>query len=270
MILPASLLIFEAAIFGLIVGSFLNVCIYRLPQGLSLLGRSFCPTCKKPIPLYRNIPLLTFLSQGGKSACCHKPISWQYPIVEAITGMLSVITFLHSQSLPQYFLWFVLFMCPLIVVSMIDFELKIIPDCISIPFIVIGILVQQYEQHPQWLSALKFSGLGILIGGGSLWLLAELVTRIKKRDAMGGGDIKLTAMLGAFLGWKGLIFVFFVSSVMALMYGLFKLAKKSECDKTIPFGPFLSLAAMMFWLYGRYITNWYFVSVMKLGFNPLY
>lgn len=265
------LLLTQTAIFGLMIGSFLNVCIYRIPLKLSLLGRSFCPLCKKGIPLYRNVPVFSFVMQGGKSACCKKSISFQYPAVELLTGLLSVATLLHSQSITQYFVWFLTFISPLIVISIIDLELKIIPDVISLPFIGVGMAVRIYEDYPDWTGALKTSLIGIFVGGGVLLLLAEIVSRLKKTDAMGGGDIKLTAMLGAFLGFKPLIFIFFVSSILALIYALMgRLFKKSdEANPTIPFGPFLSMAAMIFWLYGKPITDWYFLG-RGFGKNPFF
>lgn len=265
---------FQAAVFGMILGSFLNVCIYRIPLKLSLMGRSFCPLCRTPIPFYRNVPVLAYILQRGKTACCRKPISIQYPAIELITGLLSVVTLLHvareGQTLTHYFVWFLLFICPLIVVSIIDFQLRIIPDVISIPFILVGILVQIFEKlyqaypiisYDQVLDALGFSILGILAGGGTLWLLAEIFGRIKKVDAMGGGDIKLAAMLGAFLGWRALIFIFFASSVIALVYAFSRyLITRDRSDATIPFGPFLSMGAILFYLYGKPITDWYFLG----------
>jgi leader peptidase (prepilin peptidase)/N-methyltransferase len=275
MILNAQTLLFiEALLFGLVVGSFLNVCIYRLPLNKSLGGRSFCPCCQKPIPFYWNIPVLSFLLQRGKSACCKKKISWQYPTVEMLTGFISIITLHHvlhhERFIADYFIWFCLFMCPLIVITFIDFEHMIIPDSISLPFIVVGTLVTLYSFWPNWKTALIHSGVGIIAGGGILWLLAEIVSRLKKRDAMGGGDIKLAAMLGAFLGWKALIFIFFASSVLGLVYAVYTMIFKKNRERIIPFGPFLSLAAMIFWLYGRVITDAYFISLMKLGKNPLF
>lgn len=263
---PQLILIIEALIFGMIVGSFLNVCIYRIPQNLSLMGRSFCPTCAKPIPIYRNVPVLAFLLQGGKSACCKKPISWQYPVVELLTGFISVLTLMHSQNpelsgtqnLINYFVWFLLFMCPLITVSIIDLHLRIIPDVISLPFILVGVAVSVYMQYPDIWGALQFSGLGILVGGGTLLLLAEVFSRLRKKEAMGGGDIKLTAMLGAFLGYKAVFFIFFASSVLAMVYFLFAaIAGRAKNNKVIPFGPFLSMAGMIYWLYGPQLIHAY-------------
>lgn len=269
----------QAALFGLIIGSFLNVCIYRLPLKLSLWGRSFCPTCKAPIPFYRNVPVLAWLVQGGKSACCKTPIHWQYPLVEALTGALSVVTafavtdrlmILNATTLANYFIWFCLFICPLIVVSAIDFRLRIIPDAISLPSILIGIAVQVFQRWPDAFGVLKFSGLGILAGGGTLLLLAEIFSRIKGTDAMGGGDIKLAAVFGAFLGWRSLIFIFFTSSFFALFYVVAAYAiKRERSDNVIPFGPFLSMGAVLYFLYGRELTDFYFFH-NGFGDNPLF
>lgn len=277
--LAKAMLIFQAAVFGLTIGSFLNVCIYRIPLKLTLLGRSFCPQCKAMIPFYRNVPVFAYLLQRGKSACCHKPISFQYPAVEILTGLLSVLVLLHSPSLLHYLIWFLLFVCPLITISIIDFELRIIPDVISLPFIVVGIAVQIFEQLYQtypviefsgvW-AALKISGLGILIGGGTLLLLAEIFSRIKGTDAMGGGDIKLAAMLGAFLGWRSLIFIFFLGSIVALVYVVVVYAiKRERSDNIIPFGPFLSIGGVTYILYGRILTGLYFQHAGIPG-NPLF
>lgn len=277
--LPQVILIFQACLFGLIIGSFLNVCIYRIPQKLSLMGRSFCPKCKNTIPFYRNVPVLAYLLQRGKSACCKTPINVQYPLVEALTGLLSVAAFyaftdnlniVTKGAIFNYFIWFCLFIAPLIVVSGIDFELRIIPDVISLPFILVGIAVQTYERWPDWFAALKFSGLGILAGGGTLLLLAEIFSRLKGVDAMGGGDIKLAAMFGAFLGWRSLVFIFFASSILALVYVVIVyVVKRERSGNVIPFGPFLSMGAVLYLLYGKAITDFYFFQ-NGFGRNPLF
>ncbi len=255
--------------FGTLIGSFLNVCIYRIPLKKSLNGRSFCPCCKKPIPFYRNVPILAFLLQRGRSACCQKPISWQYPAVELLTGIMSVLTMWHLiQSLQQpaqaifitYMLWFLLFVCPLIVISIIDFQLQIIPDVISLPFILVGVAVNLYMFYPDVLGALQFSGLGILLGGGLLLLVAEVFTRLLKKDAMGGGDIKLVAMLGAFLGIKAVFFIFFAGSILAILYFvILAIVQRGKQNKLIPFGPFLSMGALVYWFCGEPMIDAYMI-----------
>lgn len=253
-------------VFGLLMGSFLNVCVYRIPLKKSLNGRSFCPHCRTPIPFYRNIPLIPFLWQRGRSACCHKPISWQYPLLELITGFISVFTFvvliLKGVQLKSifihYLIWFLLFTCPLIVIAVIDFKLRIIPDLISLPFIVVGLMVNVYFSFPDVLSAIKFSGAGILFGGGLLLVIAETFSRLLKKDAMGGGDIKLVAMLGAFLGLKAVFFIFFTGSLLALVYTAFvAIVRLGKHNPLIPFGPFLSLGAYLYWMCGDEVISTY-------------
>lgn len=273
-----------AFITGLIFGSFLNVCIYRTPLGLAPLGRSFCPRCKKPIPLLRNFPVLSYLLQKGKSACCQKAISKVYPAIEIATGVLSVLTLLytartytvyggpaHLHHLVFYYIWFLTFVCPLIVLTVIDIQHMILPDVITLPFMLIGVVVQLIMTWPDYLGALKTSGLGILIGGGSLLLIGEIISRLKKKDAMGGGDIKLAALFGAFLGWKSLIFIFFAASVLGLLYVVaVSVAKRNleQAKQQFFFGPFLCAAALLYLYYGRAITDWYFHRLGQI--NPFF
>ncbi len=262
--IPHSLLIFEAILFGLVVGSFLNVCILRIPDGKTLGGRSACPKCHTKISWIENIPVFSFLALGGRCRHCRNPISWQYPLVEIITALLSLLTLYHTNfHLSQFLLWFLLFICPLITLSFIDAKLQIIPDVISLPGIILGILVVLISQWPDWKYALLFSGAGILAGGGTLLLLSQLYYLIRKREGMGGGDIKLAAMLGAFLGFKAVVFVFFISSLLALAYAMTSMicgARKNE-PVIIPYGPFLSAAALIYYFYGTEIILFYFSFV---------
>lgn len=191
-------------------------------------------------------------------------------MVELVTGLLALATYFRGENWPEFFMWFLLFVAPLIVVSGIDFKLKIIPDVISLTFIPVGIAVHIYMLYPNAGEALFDSTLGVVLGGGTLLLLAEVISRLKGVEAMGGGDIKLTAMLGAFLGWKPLVFVFFVSSVLALIYIVATFPfQKDRTNRTIPFGPFLSMAGMIFYLYGKPITDAYFLG-SGFGVNPLF
>jgi len=257
-------------IFGLIIGSFLNVCIYRIPENKSLLIPSACPHCGTKIPFYRNIPFLTYLFQMGKTACCEKKIAIQYPMIELLSAALAVVTFHHTANAIDFLIWYLLFLCPLLVISVIDFRLRIIPDVLSLPLIAIGTAVHMYTLSLNIWPALLDSVLGIVIGGGSLLLVAEVISRLKKTEALGGGDIKLTAMLGAFLGWKPILFIYFFSSILALIYigGTFLLPGKRG-QTVIPFGPFLSMAGMLFFFYGKPITDWYFFS-NGFPINPLF
>ncbi|MBI2339049.1 MAG: prepilin peptidase [Deltaproteobacteria bacterium] len=270
-------LLIEAALFGLVIGSFLNVCIHRLPLQKSLGGRSFCPACAHKIPGYDNIPVLSFLVLRGRCRFCREPISLQYPLVEIIAGGLSVLTLLHvSYELDRYFIWYLLFVAPLIVLSFIDLHHRILPDVITLPGIAGGMGAILYLKFPFWKEGLVYSATGIVVGGGTLFLLATLYTLIRKREGMGGGDIKLCGMLGAFLGWKGMVFIFLISSVLAILYAVVSLIvprTKNRSDEAgpmiIPYGPFLAMAALIFYFYGLEITSFYF-SLIGIPSNPVF
>lgn len=249
-----------AFLYGLAIGSFLNVCIIRIPQNQSLLGRSKCPHCKKTIRWTENIPVLSFLWLKGKCLGCSRSLSYQYPLIEIFTALMSILTFLHYQyDFYHYLIAFTFFVAPLICLSVIDFREQILPDKITIPGIFVGIIYSVYSSWPNYQAALTNSLLGILIGGGSLLLIAWLYTVIRKREGLGGGDIKLVAMLGAFLGWKALPFIFLIGSVSALFFAILLsiFQKKSSQTIFIPFGPFLSLSALLTYFYGEKILFFY-------------
>jgi len=264
MTLLDQILLVQVFVFGLLIGSFLNVCIYRIPLKKSLMGRSFCPSCNQQIPFYRNVPVFAYVFQRGRSACCQTRMSLQYPLVELLTACLSLATFWHTQNLTLYLVWFLLFVCPLIVVSIIDCYWRIIPDVISLPFILVGVAVNVFLFYPDVWLGLYLSGLGIFFGGGILLLIAEVFSRLLKKEAMGGGDIKLTAMLGAFLGLRPVFFIFFLSSVLAMIYFLVLFcARRSPRDRVIPFGPFLSMAALIYFFCGEPLIDAYIAFVLR-------
>ena len=207
---PDFLLSLVAFIFGSVLGSFFNVCIYRIPAGESIIfPSSRCPKCGASIRWYQNVPLLSYLFLGGKCGSCRVRIPWRYPFVEALTGLLFVLvlySFGVNLSTPVY----LLFVSALIVITFIDLDHQIIPDVISLPGIVVGFLCSFAIPWLSWTDSL----LGILLGGGSLWLVAVLYELLTKKEGMGGGDIKLLAMLGAFLGWKAILPIIFISSLI--------------------------------------------------------
>lgn len=269
-----TILLIEAAVLGLVIGSFLNVCIYRIPLGLSLGGRSFCPICKEKISWFENIPIFSFIFLKRRCRHCHRKISFQYPLVELVTAGLSVLTLLHNAFDPTgYLIWFFLFISPLLVISIIDIHHRIIPDIISLPGIPIGFLVVLFLSWPNWTDALLFSLSGALCGGGALFILGQLYLLIRKREGMGGGDVKLAAMLGAFLGWKGMIFIFLISSILAIIYAIISMLfqqKEQEGPMIISYGPFLALAALIFYFYGQQLAQFYFslVGLPALQLTP--
>ena len=241
-------------VFGALVGSFLNVCIYRLPRGESIVfPGSHCPRCNRPIIFYDNIPLFSYLLLRGKCRHCGTPISLQYPIVEGVTACFSVLMFLRFGPSIDYFFFFA-FVSGLIVITVIDLFHQIIPDVVSLPGIGVGLVGSLV------LSQISFreSLIGALLGGGILFLVAFGYQWLFKREGMGGGDVKLLAMIGAFLGWKAVILTIFLSSLIGSIVGVLIMILKGKNFKyAIPFGPFLSLGAILALFWGKRIVDWY-------------
>ncbi len=236
-----------AFIFGAAIGSFLNVCIFRLPAKTSIVKpRSQCPYCQHPIRNGDNIPLISFILLRGKCRDCGGKISWRYPLVELITALLALLLFL-KYGLTLSFLIFFIFTAVLIVITFIDLDHQIIPDILTLPGIPIFCLAAIFLLKIPWLEAL----LGLLIGGGIFFTIAFVYELITKREGMGGGDIKLLAMIGGFLGWKSLIFVLLFSSFSGAIIGITAmLIKKQDMKYAVPFGPFLAAAAVAYLFWG--------------------
>jgi leader peptidase (prepilin peptidase)/N-methyltransferase len=269
---PAMLYIFTF-LFGGVVGSFINVCIFRIPQGKSLISPlSHCPLCKSPIKAYDNIPIVSYFTLGGKCRACKAPISIRYPLVEAMMASLSLCLMLKFGLSPSFFTSFIL-IAALITVSFIDLDHRIIPDVISFPGIILGLVVSFIKpaDHNDFLVRFVFktvkgaanmatldSLLGIFIGGGLLYAVAVLFFWVTKKEGMGGGDIKLLAMIGAFLGWSSTVFTILVSSLLGSLVGIsLMLAKGTDSKYAIPYGPFLSIGAVIYLFFGREIIRWY-------------
>jgi leader peptidase (prepilin peptidase)/N-methyltransferase len=243
-----------ALIFGMVVGSFLNVCIYRMPKDESVVfPPSHCQNCNYQIRWYDNIPLLSYLILRGKCRGCATPISLQYPLVELLNGVLSLLLFLRFGPTPVFAVLF-LFCSALVVITFIDLEHQIIPDEISLSGIVIGFILSFFLKGHSWQNAL----LGIVLGGGSLLLVAYLYQFLTGKDGMGGGDIKLLAMMGAFLGWKAIPFIIFASSLVGSIVGISIMTmQKKDSKLAIPFGPYLAFGAILYIFYGKLLIRWY-------------
>ncbi|HIJ89713.1 MAG: prepilin peptidase [Desulfobulbaceae bacterium] len=238
------LLSFFVVLFGALVGSFLNVVIVRLPEeGASVVfPASHCPACKKNIAWYDNIPLVSFLFLRGRCRQCGQGISWRYPLVEGAMALLTLALYQHFGLTILFPIYFV-FCAALLAVICIDFQHQIIPDVISLPGIVLGLGLSFVNPFVTWQDA----GLGVLFGGGSFYLVALVYYLLTKREGMGGGDIKLLAMIGAFLGWQSLPFVVFGSSLMGTVVGIWAMIKQRKGGKAvIPYGPFLAIAALLY------------------------
>jgi leader peptidase (prepilin peptidase)/N-methyltransferase len=241
-------------ILGAVIGSFLNVCIYRIPAGESIVHPpSRCPACGSGIRWYQNIPILSYLFLRGRCTGCGVRISPRYPLVEALTGLLFALVlyrFGFQWVTPVYWL----FAAALIVITFIDLDHQIIPDVISLPGIVVGFLCSFAVPWLTWTDSL----LGILVGGGSLYLVAVGYELLTRKEGMGGGDIKLLAMIGAFLGWKAVLPIVFISSFMGTLVGVpVMLIKKADSRLAIPFGPFLAAAALFYLFWGPGLIRWY-------------
>jgi len=243
------------------VGSFLNVCIYRLPMGGSLLRpRSHCPKCGSPIQPYDNIPIISFFLLRGRCRNCKERISPRYPLVEALTAA-SAAALLYRYGLGfETFILFV-FICGLIVASFIDLDHQIIPDVITYPGIALGVISSFVSQSVQW----RDSVLGAIVGGGILLIVAIGFRLIRKKEGMGLGDVKFLAMIGAFLGWKAVILTLVLSSFVGAIVGYLSLRLSGKgSHEPIPFGPFLALGAVAYMFGGESFVDWY----LSLGGSP--
>lgn len=251
---------------GAMIGSFLNVCIVRLPHDESIaFPASHCRSCKAPVEWYDNVPILSWFVLGGKCRKCKAKFSGKYPAIELLTGCLFVL-FVVTFGLTAKSGVYLVFALALLVQTMIDFEHEIIPDVITLPGIVIGLAVSfaMPELHGQSsrLAAIAQSALGVLVGGGSLWLAGTLAERILKKEAMGGGDVKLLAMVGALLGWPGVLWTIFVSSLFGSVVGIY--LRVTAGRERIPFGPYLGLAAFLYLFFGVRAMEWYFRYLMSV------
>ncbi|UCG62029.1 MAG: prepilin peptidase [Candidatus Zixiibacteriota bacterium] len=246
---------------GLSIGSFLNVVIYRLPRKIRFfLERSVCPACSAKLKWYHNIPVVSYLALRGKCAFCGSRISLRYPLVEIINAILYLYFYWQSGLSTEFFIYAFL-SSALIAVFFIDLDLMIIPHSISLPGIVIGFAVSFVPGGIDWLNSL----IGLLVGGGSLWLVAELGEWLFKKESMGGGDIKLAAMLGAFLGWQKVLLIFISSAFIGLIVSLVVMSFSSKLrkERLIPFGPFLALAAVLSICYGDQIIRYYVSNFLR-------
>lgn len=266
--MAASLLAFIA---GACVGSFLNVCITRMPENESVvLPRSRCRQCLSPIAFFDNIPILSFLLLRGRCRACGTPIPARYLVVELLTATLAVCLFLRFGLSWLFFIYF-LFISALIVISFIDLEVRIVPDVISLPGIVLGIglafLNRLFEigNFPTPVESL----LGSVFGGGLLLVVAWAYERVTGREGLGGGDVKLLAMIGAFLGWAAVPVTLFVGAFLGSIWGIgLMVAKGVDTKHALPFAPFLCAGALFYLMWGpefaarylRLVGQWYYLA----------
>ncbi len=261
-------------ILGGCIGSFLNVCIYRLPQNRSIVApRSFCPQCKTFLKFYHNIPIISYVILKGRCSFCKKKVSFLYITVELIAGVFALLYFLRF-GFTLDFAFFFLLTSLLIIIFFIDVQYGIIPNSLTVPFILIGFAFSFI------LKALKpfDSFCGIVTGAAFLMLIAWIYKAVAKKDGIGGGDIKLLAMIGAFIGFKGVLFTVIIGSLSGSIAGalffIFMKKKDSELLRrfllitsfmptkeqnsvSLPFAPFLSAGAVLYIFFGEVLINWY-------------
>ena len=267
-----------ALLFGLCLGSFLNVCIARMPQDKSVVRPpSHCPSCRTDIAWYDNIPVLSWLLLRGRCRVCASPISRVYPLVELLTGLLiwcvwrdvigaaTIVSLGHAVT----FLYYSIFVMMLVGLTFIDVRYHIIPDEFSIYAVPIGVAgawaVQQAggSAHITW----QYSVVGALVGGGFLAAIAGTFWLIRREEGMGMGDIKLLAMIGSFLGaFPALLVVLILSSVIGSVVGITMILMRGRSMRmAVPFGPFLALGALAYLLYGEALVHWIFLPIARMG-----
>ncbi len=266
---------FTALILGLVIGSFLNVCIVRLPRGRSLSKPgSHCPRCKEPIRFYDNIPLVSFILLRAKCRKCGEPISWRYPLVELING-LCYVWIVREFGIGGEAVLIMVLISSLIVITFIDFDHQIIPDIITLPGMLVGLSFAPFYLYPLadslpfhlgslfphaslYLTAFLNSLIGLLVGAVPLFTVGWIWERLRHVEAMGGGDVKLMGMIGSFLGWKGALLTIMLGALTGSVGGiLLILLKRHKMEKVIPFGPFLAFGAVVTAFYGPSIISWY-------------
>ena len=260
---------------GLIIGSFLNVCIARLPLGQSIATPpSQCPRCKNPIKFYDNIPVVSYILLGGKCRTCGLPISARYPLVELLNALVYLWVFRELGLNGEAFIIMAL-SSSLIVITFIDLDHQIIPDVITLPGMVLGLVIAPFFMPalagplPFYLDRLMPQGwphaesvinsfIGLVAGGAPLFLLGWIWEKLRHVEAMGGGDVKLMAMFGSFLGWKSALLIIMLGAIAGSVVGVaLILLRKHKAENVIPFGPFLAAGAVVTMLYGSDILSWY-------------
>ena len=249
----------EAVIFtfltgmGLAVGSFLNVCIHRLPLNESLMWpASRCTNCRRALAWYENLPIVSWLVLRGRCRTCRSAISPRYPCVEAITAFVFVSGYVIYGWTPLLAVR-LLFACAMIVLFFIDLDHRILPNAITLPGIVLGVSVS-FVTPPGWRSSL----IGLLAGGGVLFAVAETYYRLRGREGLGMGDVKMLGMIGAFLGWPLMLVTLILASISGSIIGLALIAsRRGDMKYALPFGTFLACGALVAAVAGDSILAWY-------------
>jgi leader peptidase (prepilin peptidase)/N-methyltransferase len=266
-------------VLGACIGSFLNVVIYRVPNELSMLTSSKCPSCENPIRFYHNIPIFGWLILGGKCSDCKQPISWRYPAIELLTALVFCLVYWQVGITP-YLPLALAFSAAIIALIFIDADHMILPNVITYPMFAVAIVarivfplvfegnyfvdtthapISYLADWPGWAVGLAGALLGAMIGGGSLWLVGAAWKLLRGVEAMGFGDVKLLFGIGAFLGWRLTILTIFVGAFTGALAGIVLVMRQKEKDlqAQIPFGIFLGIGAIFAMLFGERVIDWY-------------
>jgi len=252
---------------GACIGSFLNVCIYRIPLGRSIvLPSSRCAACGIKLRWQENLPILSWVILKGHCRCGLTRLTGRYPLVETLTAIL--ITWIWNLYPPDLALVYILFACGLLIATFVDIDLFIIPDSISLGGIVAGLvlslLLPSLHDQATLRAGLVHSAIGMVLGGGILIAIAILGALVFRKEAMGMGDIKLLAAMGAFLGWQAVLFIIAFASIVGAVYGILQLLRKqTRWGMAIPFGPFLAIAGITYLLGAHVLVDAYFASLSQ-------
>lgn len=251
--MPEPVMLVIVGALGLAVGSFLNVCIYRLPRRESLVfPASHCTSCGRALSWYENVPVGSYLVLGGRCRSCRARIALMYPLVEVAAAVIAVTWYLQY-GLSLLFVSRLVFALALLVLFVIDLQQRILPNVITLPGIVVGLVFSPFVP-PGWREAL----IGALIGGGGLFVVAEGYYRIRGEEGLGMGDVKMLGMIGAFLGWKLMLLTLVLSSLAGSLVGVLMIASgKGDMKYALPFGTFLTLGALAACIFGDPIVRWY-------------
>jgi len=244
-----------AALFGAVIGSFLNVCIHRLPRDTSIVWpASACPACGRALSWFENVPIVSYAFLLGRCRTCRAPISMRYPIIEALTALMFALAWWYYGPGPLL-VSRLIFGCALIVLFAIDLEHHLLPNAITLTGIIIGFLLSFTTDQPGWRSSL----IGIVAGGGVLFLIAEGYYRLRHEEGLGMGDVKMLAMMGAFLGWPLAILSLMIASVAGTIVGIALIVTgRGTMKYALPFGTFLAIGAAVSAAAGQAILRWYF------------
>ncbi len=253
--LAPSFLAVSVFIFGACIGSFLNVCVYRIPLEQSVVSPgAHCFGCSSPLAWYDNIPLLSYLILRGRCRVCSAQFSSRYFFIETLTGLLAVLV-MYRFGLSVAGLGLFVLSAALVVVTFIDLDHQIIPDVISLPGVVAGVVFSFVNPDVTWSSSL----IGVALGAGILLAVALGYQACTGREGMGGGDVKLLAMIGAFLGWQSVPFTLLFASSIGSAVGIGAMIRQHRDAKlALSFGPFLSFGALCYLFFGDPLINWYF------------